>query len=305
MASRIEQIIGEIEEYIDGVPQSFWNGSGFLSIEDRSSRGVCPAVRVKENDSQGSGQSHCTIYVRWVKDDRFYDGGFLNEWYREEPDDLWDQYLYDTVTMDNLQGVWYSEYTDSAGLYRTVLHVYGDQASIFETVDGRISDTWNGDGNCFVQLTDYRPNHHVPELLIKKPGASAGLAGIYISQVDDDKFYDAAFDRWYVRVPMECSDGEGYQEGNLVFTIYGGNAEKEGDHYILHPAEEGQSPLILDKKTELVNPEQLDGYKAGFNAVQWMDNLCSRVDGTGASGVYDTDITGNHIDRVYGLYWWD
>ena len=23
------------------------------------------------------------------------------------------------------------------------------------------------------------------------------------------------------------------------------------------------------------------------------------------SGVYDADVTGNHIDRVYGLYWWD
>ena len=62
---------------------------------------------------------------------------------------------------------------------------------------------------------------------------------------------------------------------------------------------------VLDEKTELVHPEQLDGWETGLNAVQWIDHLCAREGGTGASGVYDADVTGNHIDRVYGLYWWD
>ena len=125
--------------------------------------------------------------------------------------------------------------------------------------------------------------------------------------MDEDKFYDAAFDRWFVRVLMYNNYGEegGGWEGNFGFTIYGGSAEKVGDHYVYRPAEDGQRELILDEKTELVHPEQLDGWEAGLNAVQWIDHLCAREGGTGASGVYDADVTGDHIDRVYGLYWWD
>ena len=312
--SQVEEILSvngdraRIEEYIDGVPHVVWNGDGDLMIEDRSYRGVCPEVSVMEYNPQGSWTQHCAIYVRRVGDNTFFDGGFLKEWRREEPEDLRNQYLYDTVTPENLQGVWYSEYTDSAGLYRDVLHIYGDHASIFETIDGRISSTWNGDGPFSIEMGEYRQNRHVPELLIKKAESDTygSIAGIYISRVDSDKFYDAGFDRWYVRVPMPNNYGEeaGW-EGNLVFTIYGGSAEKVGDHYVYRPAEEGQQELILDEKTELVHPEQLDGWENGLNAVQWIDHLCAREGGTGASGVYDADITGNHIDRVYGLYWWD
>ena len=312
--SQVEEILSvngdraKIEEYIDGVPHVVWNGDGDLMIEDRSSRGVCPEVSVMEYNPQGSWTQHCAIYVRRVGDNTFFDGGFLKEWRREEPEDLWSQYLYSTVTPESLQGVWYSEYTDSAGLYRDVLHIYGDHASIFETVDGRISSTWNGDGPCSIVMEEYRQNRHVPELLIKKSESDTygSIAGIYISRVDSDKFYDAGFDRWFVRVPLPNNYGEeaGW-EGNLVFTIYGGAAEKVGDHYVYRPSEYEQRELILDEKTELVHPEQLDGWETGLNAVQWIDNLFAREGGTGASGVYDADITGNHIDRVYGLYWWD
>ena len=313
--SQVEEILSvngdraRIEEYIDGVPHVVWNGDGDLSIEDRSSRGVCPEVSVMEYDPEGFWLQHCGIYIRRVGDNTFFDGGFLKEWRREEPEDLWNQYLYNTVTLENLQGVWYSEYTDTEGLYRDVLHVYGDHASIFETINGRVSSIWNGDGPCSVAMEEYRQNHHVPELLIKKTESDTygSIAGIYISKVDEDKFYDAAFDRWFVRVPMHNNYGEegGGWEGNLIFTIYGGAADKVGDHYVYRPAEEGQRELILDEKTELVHPEQLDGWEAGLNAVQWIDHLCAREGGTGASGVYDADVTGDHIDRVYGLYWWD
>ena len=33
--------------------------------------------------------------------------------------------------------------------------------------------------------------------------------------------------------------------------------------------------------------------------------MMSQEYGTGLAGVYDTDVTGDHIDRIYGLYWWD
>ena len=139
-----------IETWQDGVKKGVWNGEGTYSIEDRSDRKVCPAFRITDD----SGDNVCTIYIRWVKDGEFYDGGSLCKWYREEPEDLRDQYLYDTVTLEKLQGVWYSEYEDGAGIYQDVLNVEGNRASIFETVAGVISDTWNGEGPCEIQLAE-------------------------------------------------------------------------------------------------------------------------------------------------------
>ena len=74
----IEGRYGTIEDYADGVPIGAWNGRGEVTIEDRGDRGKCPALRI--NDEQGN---LCTIYIRWVSEDEFYDGGFLRSWIRE------------------------------------------------------------------------------------------------------------------------------------------------------------------------------------------------------------------------------
>jgi len=301
---------GRIECYKNGERYVVWNGEGELTIEDRSYRGVCPELDLVEyHPEDDTVLYYCTIYVRRVEDDKFYDGGQLDYWYREEPEDPSDQYLYDTVTLDALQGVWYSEYEDSAGLYQVVLNVEGDRASIFETVGGRISSTWNGEGPCSLKLESYLPGRHVPELLIgmENGPAGTGQAGIYISRVDEDRFYDAGFDRWYVRIYDDCNCGEEEEwEGNRVFTIYGGNVRETAAGFLLKPAEEDAEELLLDADTVLVNPETLSSWKQGDGAVEWMKRLASEEPGdVGPSGVYDADVTGNHIDRIYGLYWWD
>ena len=201
--AEIEEILtingdhGKIECYRDGEPTYAWNGEGTISIEDRSDRNVCPAFRITNEEG-----NVCTIYIRWVKDNAFYDGGFLNQWKRESPEDPADTYLYDTVTLDNLQGLWYSEYEDGAGIYMTLLNIDGEEGWIFETVDGRISSTWNGEGKVSLVMQDFMDDIWYPELLLdKKDGTKrSNIAGIYITDVESDRFYDAGFKRWYVKI---------------------------------------------------------------------------------------------------------
>ena len=190
-----------IEQYEDGERSTVWNGEGAFYIEDRSYRGVCPALSILEESDEGYLQ-HCLICIRWVQENTFFDGLALNEWVREEPEDPWDQYLYDTVTLDNLQGVWYSEYLDGAGWYQDVLTVDGDRATLFETVNGQPSAVWNGEGPASVVMVEHDVNRSFPELIVRLesgPGAEA-TAGIAITRVDEWGFYDALFDRWFVRI---------------------------------------------------------------------------------------------------------
>ena len=296
-----------VECYKNGVRSKVWNGDGALHIEDRSYRGVCPAVTVDEENEEGNWLQHCWIGVRWIKDGVFFDGLALNEWVKEAPENPWDQYLYDTVKMDGLQGVWYSEYEDSAGWYQDVLAIDGDSATILETVNGAPSTTWNGAGNASIQMVDYDGSWCFPELIIAMEfGVGAGSkAAIAVTRVDEERFYDALFDRWFVRI--EPYDGN-WGEGNRLFTIYGGAVRQIEGGYAFAPfSEDGEAgELILDADTELIHPEQLDGCEAGDTALEWIGRLMARdPEHMSLSGVYDADVTGNHIDRVYGLYWWD
>lgn len=301
--------MGRIECRKNGVPHTVWNGTGGLYLEDRKDQGVCPALTLEEYHAEGNfWTQQCGIYVRWVRGDQFYDGGSLCKWYREEPKNVWDQYLYDTVTAENLQGVWYSEYMDSAGIYQDILNVEGDRASLFETVDGRISETWNGEGPFTIVMAENSAKRHIPELILRKETgpAAGGTAGIYISRVDENRFYDAGLNRWFMRVTEDSAlEDQGGSEGNLLFTVYGGSAVRTETGVVFSPAEDESRALILDADTVLVHPETLDGYKEGYTVLQWADAMLGREDGTGLAGVYDADVTGNHIDRIYGLYWWD
>ena len=295
-----------IECYENSARSTVWNGEGQLHIEDRSYRGVCPAVTVDEDSGEGSWLQHCCVYIRWIQDDSFFDGLALNEWVRETPQDPWNQYLYDTVTLDNLQGVWYAEYVDGAGWYQDVLVIDGDSATIFETIDGEATENWNGAGTAEIRMVEYDQGRSFPELIVAMQyGAGAGQsAGIAISRVDEDRFYDALFNRWFVRI---WPDEDSWSEGNLLFTIYGNAVREIEGGYAFSPFEDGEADeLILDADTELIHPEWLDGYEDGNTAVEWIANLMRRDPETASlSGVYDVDVTGNHIDRVYGLYWWD
>lgn len=206
----ILQVNGErasISSYRNGELTYGWNGDGAFSIEDRSDRNLCPAIRINDFTDDSN---ICTIYVRWVKDDSFYDGGFLNEWKRIDTDA--DSYLIDTVTMDNLQGVWYSEYVDSAGFYQDVLKIEGDQGTLIETIDGKVSSLWNKKGEAWLVSETIYPGKIYPELLLKDYEGN-GTAGIYISSVVPDYcFFDQGFARYWYKVPKDIEPYWGPQD---------------------------------------------------------------------------------------------
>ena len=250
---------GRIECYRDGVPTNAWNDVGTVSIEDRSDRGVCPAFRITGED----GSNVCTIYIRWVRDDAFFDGGFLNEWKLEAPANPEDLYLYDTVTMDNLQGVWYTEYMSGESLAQVILHVDGNRASLFETLDYVPFDVWNGEGAASLDLTETSQwdNVYRPMLRISfDDGPSAGgTAGIYISEVQEDRFYDCGLDLWYMKVPEDYEPYVGEEEGNhLSYTpLEDGGLKIDGTYsYELRPeGEVTEVGTALDWKIVVTDAE--------------------------------------------------
>lgn len=247
---------GRIETFRDGVQEGVWNGEGTISIEDRSDRNVCPAFRI--TDDEGTGV--CTIYIRWVNDNAFFDGGFLNEWKREgtaEPD----QYLYDTVTMENLQGVWYTETAESDGLHQVVLTVDEDRAILFETVNGEASKFWNGGGHAELTLQSYSSGTVYPELIIQEEHGPSmgGSAGIYISSVGQDSFYDCGYGRWYVKVAPGFLLEDDLTPPEETELKDDGSAEINGSyHYVVTPGENRtEAGSILDWTVEVTGSEGL------------------------------------------------
>ena len=184
---------GKIRTLRDGNVYGVWNGEGLCSIEDRSAEGKCPAFRIFLED----GSNLCTIYIRWVNGNEFYDGGFLNSWYFVEEDEP-DDWLFDTVTLDNLEGVWYSEIIDDSGYTQTALIIEDGEATLFETVNGVPTSYWNGKGPASVETS----SQHIPMLSISfTEGVSkGGTAGIYITVVDEDMFFDEGSRRHFMRV---------------------------------------------------------------------------------------------------------
>ncbi len=63
--------------------------------------------------------------------------------------------------------------------------------------------------------------------------------------------------------------------------------------------------IRFDSLTELHNPEMLDHYEPGFDAVDWLNNLAGDEYGVGVAGVYDVLIHNCRVEDVFGLYWWD
>ena len=191
----VNGIYGKMVTLRDGEVYGVWNGDGICSIEDRSDEGKCPAFRINEED----GTNLCTIYIRWVNGSEFYDGGFLNSWYyvNEDEPDTW---LYDTVTLENLDGVWYCEYYEEGKRVQTVLIIDGSEATLFETVDGVPAEKRNGKGTA--KIEEGAGDWPVPKLIIDfTEGVCRGTTEkMHISSVDYGTFYDAEFRRWYEKV---------------------------------------------------------------------------------------------------------
>lgn len=262
--------LARIETFQDGVKKGVWNGEGYFSIEDRSARHVCPAFRI--NDDEGN---LCTIYIRWVKEGSFYDGGFLREWKREETEDLSEQYLFDTVTMENLQGLWYTDYVENDSFYQVMLKVDGDKSFIFETKDGEPTDYWNGEGEASLVTAEFRSFIHWPELLINKEDGK-NLCGIYISRVDEYAFYDPGLHNWYMRVTEEGLREMGlYPEDWNVTWLEDGGAKVVNTYTV---TTRPTVPILPDEEDTVryvwnVTVEGEDGVKGEFRTEVYEDSI--------------------------------
>ena len=65
---------------------------------------------------------------------------------------------------------------------------------------------------------------------------------------------------------------------------------------------------VFDKDCEM---EFFKFYKPGQNVFEWLKSTLSSNSTDSeevymaVAGVFEVSVTGNHIDRVYGIYWWD
>ena len=79
-------------------------------------------------------------------------------------------------------------------------------------------------------------------------------------------------------VPTEDLSGNSDAEGPMTLTI--------------------DSETVFDKTCDM---SVFAGYKEGDSPLKWFNNEKE----PDILGVYDVSITGDHIDGIYGLYWWD
>ncbi|MCR5370217.1 MAG: hypothetical protein K6E83_05860 [Clostridium sp.] len=67
--------------------------------------------------------------------------------------------------------------------------------------------------------------------------------------------------------------------------------------------------LTIDASTELVNADadsgMFPGFQKGDSAARWYRRLYNSDNPAEPCGIFKIDVTGNHIDRIYGSFWWD
>ncbi len=85
-----------------------------------------------------------------------------------------------------------------------------------------------------------------------------------------------------------------YLEGTVRYTSYEPLEEYPDDY-----------TLIMDLDTQLDDPDQLTDGQQGDTALSWMRRLHDDDGDLNVNGRYEVRITGDHIDAVHGLYWWD
>ncbi len=79
----------------------------------------------------------------------------------------------------------------------------------------------------------------------------------------------------------------------------------------------GEMTLIVDRDTEFdesCDMENFGNYKKGNSVLKWFNNNDKLMksdpdeymsEGPALQGVFEVSITGDHIDKFYGSYWWD
>ena len=129
-------------------------------------------------------------------------------------------------------------------------------------------------------------------------------------------FLPNAYDSWYLdakdglmpvsigRGEMQGADTAGVTQRIESFTVHD-MPEHYGGSFDWYSLSDGTREYSLDKNTVLETPEELDGWEKGDDALSWMGRLCDEDNTYTPAGVYDITVTGDHIDIIHGLYWWD
>ena len=198
------------------------------------------------------------------------------------------------VAMENLQGIWYTDYMENGSFYQVMLKVDGDKSFIFETKDGEPTDYWNGEGEASLVTAEFRSFIHWPELLInKKDGVN--LCGIYISRVDEYAFYDVGLHNWYMKVTEEGLREMGiYPEDWNVTWLDDGGAEVVNTYTVttrptvpILPTEEEPVRYVWN-----VTVEGDDGVKGEFRTEVYEDSIYFP---SAADVVWEEDVNGDGL----------
>ena len=102
----------------------------------------------------------------------------------------------------------------------------------------------------------------------------------------------------------------------LMLYVYSSDTMQVQDSYITLNGNsnfyEGEQTFIVDEKTVFANDCEMSvfgHYQEGMSVLEWMKvaYAARQADETDFSviGVYEMDMTGNHVDSIHGLYWWD
>ena len=118
----------------------------------------------------------------------------------------------------------------------------------------------------------------------------------------DPAAYDTKTDA--AKGEMQGADTAGVTQRIESFTVHD-MPEHYGGSFDWYSLSDGTREYSLDKNTVLETPEELDGWEKGDDALSWMGRLCDEDNTYTPAGVYDITVTGDHIDIIHGLYWWD
>ena len=131
-----------------------------------------------------------------------------------------------------------------------------------------------------------------------------------------------------MEVPSDLSDKSektgSEDEYRVYYYLYseGNNVEVTKDKVILYEVscenvndedDEGPMDLIIDTDTvfdESCDTSFFDGYQKGDTPLEWIHHARELENkepdrGPLLIGVYEVSLTGSHVDRYYGAYWWD
>ena len=104
------------------------------------------------------------------------------------------------------------------------------------------------------------------------------------------------------------SEGENVEVNNDEAVLYEVSCENVNDE-----EDEGPMDLVIDADTvfdESCDTSVFDGYQKGDTPLEWIQHarqleLEDPDRGPLLIGVYEVSLTGRHVDRYYGAYWWD